>query len=162
MVVIARDGEQQQAAVNALELVGVAADVAEGDRVEDGHFVGEVVRVVLVAKEGADVAGDELVVDLTFEEHVPDQFAEADAGPAVSKVDVGKRVAAVVTAGRNRRKRRGGLGRRGGNGRGRRCRSGGSGRLLREGDGGRKNYREKDSEGADSHGGIVPKWPFQV
>src|SRR4051794_11305008 len=127
MVVITRHGEQQQAAANALEFVGVAADVAEGDRVEDGDFVREIVRVVLVAKEGTDVAGDELVVDLTFEEHVPDQFAEADAGPAVSKVDVGKRVAAVVPAGRNRRKGRGGLGRRSGNGRRRGCRSGGGG-----------------------------------
>src|SRR3954447_12625800 len=152
MVVIARDGEQQQAAANALELVSVAADVAEGDRVEDSHFVGEVVRVVLVAKEGADVAGDELVVDLTFEEHVPDQLPEADAGPAVSKVDVGKRVAAVVPAGRNRRKRRGGLWRRSGNGRRRRCRSGGRGGVLGGGGGGWKKLREKKSQGGGSRG----------
>ncbi len=110
MVVIARNLSEKKTAANALKLLCRSrSDIGKSDRVEYRQLVGEVPCVVFVAEKSRNVAVDELVVDLTLEENVPDEFSEADARLTFRQVEVEQRqrfAPIVGTAGSARENRR--------------------------------------------------------
>src|SRR6202047_25344 len=90
--VAVRPFEEEIDAAGAVEAVRQVLQAAEADVVEDLDLRRAVVAVIAVAQEGGDVAADEGISHLAFEEHLVDQAADLEVEDSFGKeeIEVGK------------------------------------------------------------------------